>query len=67
MSIGSGKERKRKIHTFNDKKTAKKCIRQMEVALDQGTNFEKTNWKFIEYYKYWIDLYKKPLVSSDTS
>lgn len=66
LSIGSGKERKRKTHTFNDKETAKKWIHQMEIAIDQGTNFEKANWKFIEYYKYWIDLYKKPLVSANT-
>jgi len=38
----------------------------MEISLDQRTNFEKANWKFIEYYKYWIDLYKKPPVSANT-
>lgn len=38
----------------------------MELANDQGTNFEKANWKFIEYYDLWMDLYKQPVVSMNT-
>ncbi|WP_223389447.1 tyrosine-type recombinase/integrase [Liquorilactobacillus hordei] len=38
----------------------------MELANDQGTSFAMSNWKFIDYYQYWVDLYKRPVVSANT-
>ena len=66
LSMGSGSKRRRKRRTFDNKSDAKKWLHQMELANDQGTNFEKANWKFIEYYDLWMDLYKQPVVSMNT-
>lgn len=66
LSIGSGKYRRRKTRTFDDKDDAKLWLHRMELANDQGTNFEMANWKFIDYYQYWVNLYKRPVVSANT-
>ncbi|GAY71965.1 site-specific integrase [Lentilactobacillus kosonis] len=66
FSIGSGKQRKRKTHTFDDKETAKKWINQLSMEADQGTNFERSDWLFVDYYWHWVETYKQPVVSSAT-
>ncbi|WP_249203955.1 tyrosine-type recombinase/integrase [Levilactobacillus brevis] len=66
FTIGSGKERRRKTKTFDDTKTAKKWLHQMQVDFDTGTTYEMSNWKFIDYYWHWVELYKVPVVSQNT-
>lgn len=66
LSLGSGKSRHRKTKTFDDIKQAKMWLHQVELASDQGTTFEMSGWRFIDYYWHWVELYKKPVVSQNT-
>lgn len=66
LSMGSGNQRRRKTRTFDDVTQAKQWLHQMELDHDQGTTFEMANWRFLDYYQHWVDLYKKPLVSANT-
>lgn len=66
LSLGSGGSRRRKTKTFNEISQAKQWLHQMEVDYDRGTTFEMANWRFLDYYLHWVDLYKRPVVSPNT-
>ncbi|MBO2714937.1 integrase [Lactiplantibacillus plantarum] len=66
LSLGSGKSRRRKTKTFNEASQAKQWLHQMELDYDQGTTYEMANWRFLDYYRHWLDLYKRPMVSPNT-
>ncbi|MDO7796496.1 tyrosine-type recombinase/integrase [Lactiplantibacillus plantarum] len=66
LSLGSGGSRRRKTKTFNEISQAKQWLHQMEIDYDRGTTFEMANWRFLDYYLHWVDLYKRPVVSPNT-
>lgn len=66
FTIGSGKARRRKTKTFSELKAAKTWLHELELASDRGTTFEMAGWTFLDYYRHWVALYKKPFVTPNT-
>lgn len=66
FTMGSGKDRLRKSKTFSELKAAKTWLHELELASDRGTTFDMARWTFLDYYKHWVEIYKKPFVTPNT-
>lgn len=66
FTIGSGSSRRRKTKTFSELKAAKTWLHELELASDRGTTFDMARWTFLDYYKHWVEIYKKPFVTPNT-
>ncbi|GEO70765.1 tyrosine-type recombinase/integrase [Levilactobacillus acidifarinae] len=66
FTMGSGKDRLRKSKTFSELRSAKTWLHELELASDRGTTFDMARWTFLDYYKHWVEIYKKPFVTPNT-